>query len=100
MTASEPTAPPPPFFIVGCPRFGTTLAAQMLDSHSRIAVYLETNYYPFFRAKLRLYGDLARTRNRQRLIGHVCRAISSQGVEPPMATEIEANLVAPTFEGI
>ena len=99
-TDSEPASPLPPFFIVGCPRSGTTLVAQMLDSHSSIAVYLETGYYPFFHANLRLYGDLARARNLERLIGHVRRAILSQGVEPPPSSEIAANLVEPSFEGI
>jgi hypothetical protein len=29
----------PPFLIMGCPRSGTTLAAQLLDSHARMRCF-------------------------------------------------------------
>ncbi len=35
-------AGPPPFFIVGCGRSGTTLLRAMLNSHSQLAVPLES----------------------------------------------------------
>jgi hypothetical protein len=34
-----------PFFIVGCPRSGTTLLSVMLDRHSRLCVTPETAYF-------------------------------------------------------
>src|SRR5579885_528706 len=39
----------PPFFIVGCPRSGTTLLATLLDRHSRICVPPETHFFYFER---------------------------------------------------
>jgi LPS sulfotransferase NodH len=53
----------PPFFIVGPSRSGTTLLAEMLDNHSRIAVYGETQYYPLFWRDRHRYGDLAEERH-------------------------------------
>lgn len=38
---------PPPFFIVGSPRSGTTLLRFMLSSHSRLYVPDETGFLPF-----------------------------------------------------
>jgi hypothetical protein len=35
---------PPPLLIVGSPRSGTTLFSQILNNHSRIAIYHETHY--------------------------------------------------------
>jgi len=35
---------PPPFFIVGCPRSGTTLLRRMLDAHPEIGVAPETHF--------------------------------------------------------
>ncbi len=90
----------PPFFIMGCPRSGTTLVAQILDSHSRIAVYLETNYYALFRSDLDWYGDLGQTSNLERLISNVLEAIRVQGVTPPAVEDLLKALVAPTFEGV
>ena len=42
--------------IMGCPRSGTTLVSQILDAHSRLAIYQETNYYTLFRPDRHLYG--------------------------------------------
>lgn len=38
------TGPNSPFFVVGCPRSGTTLMRVMLDSHPRLAVPRETHF--------------------------------------------------------
>jgi len=91
---------PPPFFIMGCPRSGTTLVAQILDSHSRVAVYLETNYYPLFRPDLDWYGDLRQASNLNRLTTNLLEAIRVQGVTPPEIEEFQKALVAPNFEGV
>lgn len=90
----------PPFFIVGCPRSGTTLAARILDAHPRLAVYLESNYYVTFRPLLRFYGDLTNPGNRRRLIADVVGKVRNQRVNPPRVDDIERELVAPTFEGV
>jgi hypothetical protein len=45
---------PSPFFIVGCPRSGTSLLRDMLRSHPRISIPGESHFIPgFFRG----YGD-------------------------------------------
>jgi hypothetical protein len=43
-SASDAAAPATPFFILGCPRSGTTLLRFMLDAHPAIAVTPETHY--------------------------------------------------------
>lgn len=88
------------FFIVGCPRSGTTLTGQILDGHSRLAVYLEMNYYSTFRPLSRLYGDLRLTNNRRRFVRDVQEHLRTQRADPPSVDEIEHALTAPTFEGI
>ena len=90
----------PPFFIVGCPRSGTTLAARILDAHPRLAVYLESNYYVTFRPLLRFYGDLEEPGNRRRLIADVVSKVRNQRVNPPRIDDVERELVAPTLEGL
>lgn len=91
---------PVPFFIMGSPRSGTTLAAQLLDGHSRLAVYLEMTYYGTFGPIIHMYGDLRRPGNRRRFIGDVLGLIRLQRAEPPGIDAVEHALVAPTFEGI
>lgn len=92
---------PPPFFIMGCPRSGTTLVSRILDAHSRIAVYHETNYYPLFRPHLPFYGNLSKSSNLNRLITDVLESIRLQGLTtPPQKDEFRKALVAPTFEGV
>lgn len=105
MTASseaghESDHPPVPFFIMGCPRSGTTLAAQILDTHSRLAVYLEMHYYGTFQPLAPMYGDLRRARNRRRFISDVLEFVRMQGTEPPDIEDVELALAEPTFEGV
>ena len=90
----------PPFFIMGCPRSGTTLVAQILNSHSRIAVYHETNYYPIFHPILHLYGDLRQSSNLMCLINHFLKLIQIQRVTPPEIEVFQKALVTSTFEGV
>jgi hypothetical protein len=97
VSTSETT---PPFFIVGCPRSGTTLLSRILDRHSRIAVSEETIYYPLFRDNLHRYGDLRRPSNVRRLIDDLRGMIRLQGVDPPSADDLQKDLIAPTFEGV
>ncbi|MBI4523744.1 MAG: sulfotransferase [Deltaproteobacteria bacterium] len=97
---------PPPFFIIGCPRSGTTLVAQLLDSHSRIAVYLETQFYTLFRPFLHCYGDLRQPNNLRRFIVDVQEVIRWQAVmnramtDSPEVEEFLETIVAPSFEGV
>ena len=91
---------PPPIFIMGSPRSGTTLVSQMLDSHSRIAIYHETNYYPTFFPILRFYGDLSDAANLRRLIGDLVERFRLDGNSPPAVEEVKRALVSPTFEGV
>lgn len=49
----------PPFFLVGCPRSGTTLLQQMLDAHPRVAVAPETFFVNRQWARREEWGDLS-----------------------------------------
>ena len=89
-----------PFFIVGCKRSGTTLVSHVLNSHSRLAVYHESYFYPIFRPQLHWYGDLRRPANLDRLVGDVREVVRQQGQDPPPDGEIQRRLVSPTFEGV
>ncbi len=93
---------PPPFFIVGSPRAGTTLLSQMLDRHSHIAVYHEAHYYPLFRSELRRYGDLRAPENLARLIDDVREVVRVQGflLPPPSREEFLEFLPERSFEGV
>ncbi len=62
---SDGTAPP--FFLVGCPRSGTTLLQAQLDAHPEVAVAPETFYARRFLAKPKRY-DPATDEGRERLI--------------------------------
>ena len=97
---AEGPRPAAPFFIVGCRRSGTSLVSQLLDNHSRLAVYHETQYYPLFRSNLPFYGDLRRSANLSRLIGDLRESLRLQGVDPPDPDELLSKLVTPTFEGV
>ncbi|MDL4772714.1 sulfotransferase family protein [Actinomadura xylanilytica] len=56
-----------PFFVIGCPRSGTTLLQLMLHSHRRIAVPAETRFLlPAYTARCD-FGDLQDTDNRRAL---------------------------------
>lgn len=95
---------PAPIFIMGCHRSGTTLLRQILNGHSRIAIYHETQYYPIFRKEVYYYGDLKRSANLKRFINDFREVIRVQamdpGMEPPETNEFLEALVSPTFEGV
>ena len=50
---------PPPFFILGCPRSGTTLLQVLIDSHPDIAIPPESFLFDRFGPLLGTYGDLS-----------------------------------------
>ncbi len=89
-----------PFFIVGSPRSGTTLAGQILDGHSRLAVYQELNLHQTFASCLHLYGDLGDPRCRRRLLGDVVGLLRLQRADAPTVEELEALVATPTLEGV
>ena len=92
---------PPPFFIVGASRSGTTLLESILDSHSRIAVCRESHYYPLFRADLHRYGDLGQPANLRRFVSDVLETMRNRpGTTLPPTEEFLNALIAPTFEGV
>ena len=57
-----------PFFIVGCPRSGTTLLQRMLDAHPDVAVAPETFFMRRFWDRRAEYGDLAEEGSLDRLV--------------------------------
>ena len=61
---------PPPIFIVGAPRSGTTLLRQMLNRHPGIAICGETHFLEIAcqERRRRAFGDLSDAGNRERLI--------------------------------
>lgn len=88
---------------MGCPRSGTTLTAQLLGNHPRMAVFIESMYYVLFRSDLHRYGDLRRASNLRRLIENFRQMVYLNGlyeVEPPTTDEIQAALPRPTFEAV
>lgn len=89
-----------PFFIMGCRRSGTTLVGQLLNSHSRLAVYHETNYYPIFYPGLRYYGDLEDGRNLRYFVDDVRRILHVQGTEPPDASDLILEATSSSLPGV
>ena len=57
-----------PFFIVGCPRSGTTLLQLLIDSHPNIAIPPESHIFVRFSKIFRYYGDLSKDTNLRLLI--------------------------------
>lgn len=65
---------PPPFFVIGFQRSGTTLLRVMLDSHPDVAVPLDTTGLWFrYEDQAARYGDLAQPAARRALIADLLR---------------------------
>ncbi len=60
-----------PFFVVGCPRSGTTLLQRILDAHGELAITPETHFVRRFWLRRLSYGALHRDANYRRLIDDV-----------------------------
>ncbi len=99
---SEGLNPPSaPFFIVGCTRSGTTLVSQILDSHSRLAVYHESHFYHLLRHDLHRYGNLEHPANLRRFLGDVREVLRRQRkMIVPTEKEFLAALSKSTFAGV
>ncbi|NET82464.1 MAG: sulfotransferase [Moorea sp. SIO1F2] len=52
-----------PFFIVGCPRSGTTLLQVLMDAHPDICIPPESHIFPRFSESFDDYGDLSQNYN-------------------------------------
>ncbi len=61
----------PPFFILGCPRSGTTLLQILIDSHPDIAIPPESFIFDRFGPILHTYGSLADPANRLALAADI-----------------------------
>ncbi len=59
---------PPPIFIVGSPRSGTTLLRNLLNRHPRIAICRETQFNHYIYSRRKAFGDLRNETNRRRLV--------------------------------
>jgi hypothetical protein len=62
------------FFIVGCPRSGTTLLRRMLDSHSEIAVTPETHFGANYVRERDRFGVEGGPSARSALLDEFCRS--------------------------
>lgn len=90
-----------PFFIVGCTRSGTTLVSQILDSHSRLAVYHESHFYHLLRHDLYRYGNLGQLSNLRRFLIDVREVLQRQRkMTVPTEEEFLAGLSEPSFAGV
>jgi len=65
------TAEHAPFFVVGCPRSGTTLLQVLLDAHPRIAIPTEGHLFSRFGRIFGRYGDLRQERNLRLFVSDV-----------------------------
>ena len=90
-----------PFFIVGCTRSGTTLVSQILDSHSRLAVYHESHFYHLLRHDLHRYGSLEQPANLRRFLTDVREVLQRQRkMSVPTEDELLAALTESSFAGV
>lgn len=80
----ESGAAHPPFFIVGCPRSGTTLLQRMLNARSDVAVAPETFFVRRFWMQRDRYGDLSIDANLNRLVDDLVAmpAFAEMGLDP------------------
>jgi len=65
-----------PFFIVGCPRSGTTLLQVLLDSHPDITIPPESHIFERFSQFFSDYGDLDQHSNLQRFVRDILHDVA------------------------
>lgn len=58
----------PPFFIVGCPRSGTTLLCSLVDAHPELCVPPESHIFTRFSMFIKYYGDFSDDKNLYRFV--------------------------------
>ena len=62
---------PPPIFVTGAPRSGTTLIAKILGRHSRIFMPGETHFFDDIYIRRRELGELSDVASRQRVLARL-----------------------------
>ena len=91
----------PPFFIIGCPRSGTSLVSRVLDSHHRLGVPYESHIFNIFYPWFEDYGDLADPASRSRLIDDILATDVLGDWQPrPTREQVHAALREASFGGI
>ena len=90
-----------PFFIVGCPRSGTSLLSRMLDRHPRLTVPYESHLFNTFSPLLDRYGSLAEPANRERLVRDILSTDVMADWDPPLsAEEVLSRIRGDSFCGV
>jgi Sulfotransferase family len=79
---------PPPIFIVGAPRSGTTLTARILGRHSRVFMPGETHFFDDIYARRRDLGDLKNPDSVLRVAGQL-RTLYGRYQEKPDQDRID-----------
>lgn len=77
-TPVAPVSTSTPFFILGCPRSGTSLLSRMINAHPRLCVPQETQIFPHFLPLLSAYGDLNKESNRRVLVSDIAGSVRLQ----------------------
>lgn len=92
---------PPPFFIVGCVRSGTTLLQTLMDAHPALAIPPESHLFTRFSGAFRHYGDLRRRANLELLVRDL---LEDERIKRwKLAVSVEAfcrNVPAPTLRDV
>ncbi len=74
-------------FILGMPRSGTKLLRDLLNNHSKIAIFPhETHFFPALEKRLVRFGDLQERENFDKLYAHLTRSVffrrmNARGIE-------------------
>lgn len=76
-----------PFFILGCPRSGTSLLSRMLDRHPRLSVPYESHLFNTFYPLLERYGSLAQDGSRRRLVRDILSTDVMHDWDPRLSEE-------------
>ena len=96
------TVPSTPFFVMGCEASGNNLLSLMLNSHSRLCVFLGSHYYQCFEPYHESYGDLSKACNARRLVKDLLASLRARRLEVPLPAEAEVieQITEGTFEGV